>query len=424
MRRLLHRLFLVNFATLIIAACTIVFARISVDFYSSPLGYSQRAVALSIDAEQPERLERRLAILSAEFGGKASVYSPNGELIASSSDPPLPFDFRSDDRSLSGFASVDLDGHANGLVVFARPKQLLVNEASYVLLLGIVIGGGLALLFAFLATRRIVDPISRLIAASRDIARGEFGKTLALARRDELGQLSDAFDHMSRQLASLQRAQRELLASVSHEFRTPLARIRLVQELIHDNPQQARELLPELTCDVDELERLVNRVLEAARSEAEAVGPRTPIPIAGLLERAGGRFTTVHPERELVIERDRALGEVEVPVDLGAMLRALDNLLENACRYAPSGPIRLGAKRAGERVGLYVADQGPGIAVEQRELIFAPFVRGEGSRSRHTGGVGLGLTIVRKIAEGHGGSVELESEPGRGSSFTIWLPRA
>jgi signal transduction histidine kinase len=351
------------------------------------------------------------------------VYSSDAHLLASSADPPLPFDHEADARSLSSFATVDDEGRATGRIIFAPPKQLILNEASVVLGLGIAIGGVLALLFAYLATRRIVDPITRLIDASKDIARGEFGQTLALDRRDELGALSSAFDHMSRQLAGLQRAQRELLASVSHEFRTPLARMRLVHELLRDDPEQARELLPELATDTDELERLVNRVLETVRSEAEALGPRTKLTVSSLLERAATRFATLHPEHDLRLEPTTTPAQVDV--DVGALLRALDNLLDNACRYAPDAcPIELGVRCEDQRVGIYVADQGPGIAVELHELIFAPFVRGEGSRSRHTGGVGLGLTIVRRIAEAHGGSVELRSELGRGSEFTLWLARA
>ncbi len=426
MRRLLFRLFLINFATFVITVAAILILRMAGDVRATPVGQAQQAVALMLDLDRPiDEVEARLERLRERFGGGgASLYDRDGRLLGSSHDPPLPFDPAPSDR-LPAFDTVDAQGQITGRVVFSPPERLMLTHASIILGLGVTIAGVLALLFAFLATRRLVDPITRMIAASRTIARGEFGHTLGLERRDELGELASAFDHMSRQLSTLQTAQRELLASVSHEFRTPLARMRLVHELLREgDPDQVRDLLPELATDLDELERLVNRVLETARLESEAVGPRELIRPSVLVERTAARFRATHPERELVIELDdeATLGEIEI--DTPSLLRALENLLENAYRYAAGDrPIRVGARSEGRRIGIFVADEGPGIAPELRELVFAPFVRGEKSRNKHTGGVGLGLTIVRRIVEAQAGEVELVSELGKGSRFTVWFDR-
>jgi signal transduction histidine kinase len=432
MRRLLYRLFLVNLASFLITLIAVVAVRTFANPDTTPLGRAQLAVSLAADIEvPPEQLRARLERMQIEFGGRTSVYALDGTLLATNVEPPLPFDVEHNGPALARRPTFDHAGRQTGWLVFGPLPGMVVGEITRVMLLALVIAGIVALAIAFAITRRLVEPLARLTAASRAIGQGRFDVQVDVARADELGELGRAFDEMARRLALLQRSQRELLASVSHEFRTPLARMRIVHAMLHEG-DDVRELLPELAGDLDELERLVAGVLASAKldlaldpgsaASSHELGPRERIGARELVERVAARFRLAHPERELAVELPSSV-RGSLDVDLPALLRACDNLLDNALRHGPPDrPIRLVARREQQRLALDVIDEGPGIAADLHELVFAPFFRADPSRSRETGGLGLGLAIVRRIAEAHGGHVSLASRPGSGARFTLSLP--
>ncbi len=436
MRRLLYRLFLVNLATFLITLIAVVAVRTLADPDTTPLGRAQLAVSLTADIEvAPERLRARLERMQSEFGGRTSVYALDGTLLATNVEPPLPFEVAHNGPALARRPTFDHAGRQTGWLVFGPLPGMVVGEITRVMLLALVIAGLVGLAIAFVLTRRLVEPLTRLTLASREIGRGRFDVQVDVARRDEVGELGRAFDEMARRLALLQRSQRELLASVSHEFRTPLARMRIVHAMLQEG-DDVRELLPELAGDLDELERLVAGVLASAKldlsldprtgASSHELGPRERIAARELVERVAARFRLAHPERELAVELPRAddrLADAQLDVDLPALLRACDNLLDNALRHGPADrPIRLVARGEAGMLALDVIDEGPGIPADLHELVFAPFFRADPSRSRETGGLGLGLTLVRRIAEAHAGRVSLASSPGRGATFTLALP--
>lgn len=428
MRRLLYRLFLINLATFLITLVAVLGVRVLADPDTTPLGRAQLAVSLSVDLDAPPaELAARLDRMKREFGGRTSAYTLAGELIATNVDPPLPFAVESNTPSLSRHPTYDHAGRPTGYLVFGPLPGLIVGEVTRVMVLALIVAGLVGLALAFLITRRLVDPLTRLTAASREIGRGRFDVQVDVTRRDEVGELGRAFDAMARRLALLQRAQRELLASVSHEFRTPLARMRVVHAMLHEG-DEVRELLPELASDLDELERLVASVLATAdldldqRPAEQRAAARERIAAAELVERVVARFRLAHPERALELDEGE-LDQSELDVEVPALLRACDNLLDNAVRHGPPDrPLRLEARREGDRLALTIADEGPGIPAELHELVFTPFFRADPSRSRETGGLGLGLAIVARIVEAQGGEVALASSPGQGARFTLRLP--
>jgi signal transduction histidine kinase len=214
--------------------------------------------------------------------------------------------------------------------------------------------------------------------------------------------------------------QRRFVQDASHELRTPITIAMGHADLL------AREIRdPELAEDagivVDELlrlRRLADRLLLLASSADPDFLTTSPTEVHPLLAEARARWAP--SERRFVVERGNAAVALADPERLGT---ALDALIENAVKQTePGDEIRLGARREGGRVAVWVADSGPGIAPEQLEAIFDRFARLDVGRSRDRGGVGLGLAIVKAIAEAHGGSVRVRSALGRGSVFEVLLP--
>jgi signal transduction histidine kinase len=289
---------------------------------------------------------------------------------------------------------------------------------------------GIAAACAVPLSRSMVRPILALEAATRRLGAGDLTTRVALRRTDEIGDLARAFDDMAARIAGFVRAEKELLANVSHELRTPLSRIRVVLELASDgDPARAQRYLGEIAQDLAELDRLVEDVLTTAKLDlagGRAGGSRVPmrveeVAVEELLARSRARFEQLHAERSLSVAAPSPLPRLRG--DPVMMRRALDNLLDNAVKHAPApARVALSARADGDGVEIEVRDDGPGMSAEVAARAFEPFYRGDVSRDRRTGGVGLGLSLVRRIAEAHGGRVELESEPGRGTAIRLFLP--
>jgi signal transduction histidine kinase len=201
-----------------------------------------------------------------------------------------------------------------------------------------------------------------------------------------------------------------MLASASHELRSPLARLRMAVELLAEAAPQQRELASEAGRDIEELDALVGDLLLASRLEARPP-VREAVDVAALLaeeaQRAGAK--------------DMSSGPATYAGEAAALRRMLRNLLENAVQHGkPPVEARVEASAAGQRV--CVEDHGPGVPEGEREKIFAAFYRPAGHREGD-GGVGLGLSLVRQIAERHGGTARCEARPGGGSRFVVELPR-
>jgi signal transduction histidine kinase len=285
---------------------------------------------------------------------------------------------------------------------------------------------------SWLTARSLAKPLGKLAATATSFGAGELSARVGLSRSDELGDVAKAFDEMAERVTQSIRAERELLANVSHELRTPLQRIRIALDLAAEgDASTARESLREITEDLVELERIVDDVLTATRlslregARAGAIPPlrREPVELPALLAKAAGRFRGAHPERRLEVASPPGNGPA-LEGDAVLLRRVVDNLLDNAHKYTedPSRPIRLSCHVTGEQIVVEVVDEGIGIAKADLERVFEPFFRVDRSRTRATGGLGLGLVLSRRIVEAHHGTLTLESEPGKGTTARIELP--
>ncbi|NRD55937.1 HAMP domain-containing histidine kinase [Corallococcus exiguus] len=277
--------------------------------------------------------------------------------------------------------------------------------------------------------RTLAGPLEKLASAARAFGAGRLDVRAGLRRKDELGLVSEAFDEMAGRITQLLRSQKELLANVSHELRTPLSRIRVALDLAAEgDAQTARELLPDITEDLSELERLVSDVLTTSRLELVTEGASGVPPLRlervdanALLDKAAARFHTARPTHRLEVQVDGTLPALEA--DPVLLRRVLDNLLDNAGKYSePGTTVKLHARAVGDGLQVDIQDQGIGIEAQDLSRVGTPFFRTDRSRARTTGGVGLGLALVRRILDAHHGRLTLESQPGQGTTARVVLP--
>ena len=275
-------------------------------------------------------------------------------------------------------------------------------------------------LFSLLVTLSITRPLSRLRGAVHDLGQTSYQQN-SLAqlsgRRDEFGVLANDFNRMGARLQSLIGSQRQLLRDVSHELRSPLARLRIALALAERaEPEQREKLWPRLTRECDRLEALISEILALARVDSEQ-STAEPVQLLPLAEGVRKDALISAPDQQVNIDISPQLQLQGWPTMIE---RALDNLLRNAVRFNPPGqPIEIQARLHGERISLSVRDHGPGVAEEYLAQLGEPFFRAPGQSAA---GHGLGLAIARRAAERHGGGLQLANHAEGGFIATLDLP--
>lgn len=337
-----------------------------------------------------------------------ALYAPDGALIAATA-PDLPLPPGSDEWLLTRHGPAFAAHLPDGRVMVTRrhgsrpPPPFGLMSTLLLLAVGVGIG-------AYPVARRIARRLERLQAGVDRLGQGDLTARVRVEGRDEIAQLATRFNAAAERIEQLVRSNRTLLANASHELRSPLARVRMAVEMLGANARP--DLKRELERDIAELDALIDEILLATRLDATDVS---------------GEFERVDLTALVAEECERAGAQLDAqPCTVQGSPRLLQrlvrNLLENARRYGNGAPIEVRID-ARESVVLDVCDRGPGIAREERERIFEPFYRARGA-AESSGGVGLGLALVRKVAEQHGGRVECLARDGGGSVFRVTLPRA
>lgn len=276
-------------------------------------------------------------------------------------------------------------------------------------------------------SRWVTKPVQELTRGARRMSTGNFGITVNIRSRDEIGELGKAFNDMSRRLADFHKSRSELLADISHEIRSPLARIQTDAEILidRDMEKEAQSKHLQAICEeVRHIDHLIDDFLMLSRLENnELTIESSRAAIGDVLSREVSLFSLPAEEKAITLKQEIAPNLPAVMLDEKRIGQVISNLLANAIRYTPAGgTITVGAKAHDTEVTLWVRDTGAGIPAEDLPYIFDRLYRVDKSRSRATGGTGLGLAIARRFVEAHGGHIRAESEAGKGTVIIVTLP--
>ncbi len=324
-------------------------------------------------------------------------------------------------RHRVGFISVAPWNVSGELTSEQRFRQSLNRS----LVAGGMIATIVALLLSYIVSTRMTRPLVSMMKAAKRLEGGDLSQRVEVESEDEIGQLGEAFNHLAETLERQERTRKNLTADVAHELRTPLAVIRshieaYMDKVIKPDPENLQSIHEEIM----RLGRLVNDLSELAKAESGRLElERTDVDLGDVAERVVTGLTPFASEKSIAISFKTESGTLGC-FDQDKLRQVVVNLIGNAIKFTPEGG-RVDVKvfDRGPEVAVVVADTGPGIALEDRTRIFERFYRVDKSRSRATGGSGIGLTIADELVKLHSGHIEVESLPGEGSTFTVVLPR-
>ncbi len=367
-------------------------------------------------------------ILHAETG-QVLRYTKPDEGVAPDLGPPLAESTQIDGWLVENRPKT-FQGVGTLIIQYGRRADTVedqIREVRLFLILGVIGGAALALLAGLMVARRAMSPIAELTDAARAIERTrdpDQGIREPEAD-DEVAELARTLDGMLRALGAARdeqdamlRRQREFVADASHELRTPLTSVLANLEFLAEtlDGEQADAASSALRSS-RRMRRLVQDLLLLARADAQRVAPHEPLDLAQVVVEAAAELEPVADDHGITVDASRAM--VEGARD--ELHRLVLNLLENAVKHTPRGTaVRVSVTERDGRAEVAVEDDGPGVDPDLRDRVFERFVRGSGDRG---GSFGLGLSIVRAVAESHGGSVELAQPNGRpGARFVVSLP--
>ena len=309
-------------------------------------------------------------------------------------------------------------------VAFTSP-QILFRAIGLFFIWGALIAVAFALVVTFFMSRRILAPVKALTSAAKRLGRGDFSQRVQVKDRSELGELASTFNSMADDLERAEQLRRNMVADIAHELRTPLSNVRGYLEAVRDGViKPDAEAIRSLEEEATLLSRLVDDLQELSLAEAgELKLVCQAQDIGDLIKQTLVGVETQAAEKGLKVSLDLPDKLPSVNIDSHRIGQVLRNLLENALSHTgKNGTIAVAVKQQAEWLEVSVTDTGEGIPTEDLPNIFERFYRVDKSRTRATGGTGLGLTIARRLVEAHGGNIKAQSELGKGSRFTFTLP--
>jgi two-component system osmolarity sensor histidine kinase EnvZ len=306
--------------------------------------------------------------------------------------------------------------HTGGkLIRIGFPKERLNVDPPRMLILALAATIILTLFTALILARRITRPLAHFSRAAGRIGEGNLPESFPETGIRELSGLATAFNRMALQVRELLANRTTMLAGISHDLRTPLARMRLALEMLPANTDP--KLVARLQHDVDEMNQLVGEFLALSR-ELQKETPQQ-FDLDSLLQELAG-----NAEDEAAQVEYRSSGSFQLSAGTMSLRRILANLIGNAVRYGNNAMVTIALDITEDKAVIRILDRGPGIPAHELENVFRPFYRLEASRSNATGGSGLGLAIARQLADSNGWKIELLPRPGGGTEARLTIPLA
>ncbi len=308
----------------------------------------------------------------------------------------------------------------------AKAAQQFLADVNRAVWLGGLAAVLLALILGLFLARRLTRPLRQLTQASQKMAAGELGQQVTVTTHDELGELADSFNQMSRKLALAEQQRQQMLADVAHELRTPLSITRGHIEAMLDG---VFEMTPDNLALIHEETLLLGRLVEDLRTLSLAEAGQLSLDLAEvdlteLVRQAAGGFEPLAEAEGVKLTAVTPPDPLIITADANRIRQVLGNLLSNALRHVVKGEkkphqVTLTLENRGEVARISVADNGPGLSPAEQAQVFDRFWRADEARSRDRGGSGLGLAICRAIVAAHHGRIWLESVPGEGATFVV-----
>lgn len=396
-----------------------------------------RTAAALLKEEGPRAVERWQRQLRRDDGIYRLLLDDDGAPLTGHDGPPPPRLRDAIAASEAGNSLVQLPGGAllktaivltedgrrlRWVAVIPPPRGPDMRRVDTLLLLAI--GFVVMTLSAWLVARRITQPVAALQRASRAVAEGRLDARVpadVAGRHDEIGALAVDFNHMAERLQRLLDAQQQLLRDISHELRSPLARLQIAAELARDTHADAQ--FDRIETEAAKLEELIAQLLLIARLEHRDTPLGSEVLELDALIETLCEDARFEAQARGVEVRSQLQTGVHVRGQENLLHSAIENVVRNAVRYtAPGSTVDVRLQAAGEHCTIDVEDRGPGIPADRLEAVFQPFVRVSEARERESGGYGLGLAIAKRVIEASGGRIAAENRDGGGLRVRIELP--
>ena len=305
-------------------------------------------------------------------------------------------------------------------VRFLKPRKesIFIARSNTFLLISLLIVGVVAILLSVLFSKKLTNPIKNLDSATEAIMEGNLKRRVAVSGNDEIGRLSETFNKMAQKLELQESLRRKLISNIAHELRTPLGAMRSEMEGIMDNivPLDKKQI-QSLYEETGRLKHILEGIEDLAQAEASTMSmEKQSIELKPFLTHIVEKFSRFSQDKGVSIELECA-DTIMINADPEKLSQVVINLLSNALKATETGGyVRVKAGRSASEVFMEVKDTGIGLKQEDLPFIFERFYKVS------EGGLGLGLTIVKELIEVHGGRIEVKSEFGKGSAFTVFIP--
>ncbi len=304
-------------------------------------------------------------------------------------------------------------------------EKIFLSSVNHSITLAAIISVLGAIFLTAVYSRRTLNPIQEITSAAKKIKRGNLDQEVKVTSRDEVGELASAFNAMAEELKKQERLRKNMVSDVAHELRSPLTKSHGYLEAIKEGSMEPNDkVIDSLYRNSKLLKKLVDDLHDLAMAEAGKLNlEKQPVLLDDIISRAVESINVSLEEEDLQLEVD-STEEVLLNVDPDRIHQVLQNLLDNAITHSEAGGvIKIRSRLKDGSVEIAVSDNGEGIPQKDLPHIFNRFYRVDSSRSRVTGGTGLGLTISKELVEAHGGEIKASSKEGEGSTFRFTIPR-